>query len=61
MAESIFMKLGMYIMALEAHLNGVIHKSLPSVCVSIFLVPIVGRQRFGKNITAETNTQATIE
>jgi hypothetical protein len=33
--EPVFMKLGMYIMTPEPHLNGVLHKSLPPVCVSL--------------------------
>jgi hypothetical protein len=56
MLEPIFMKLGMYIMAPEAHINGVLHKSLPSACVYI-----VARQCLGKNITAATNKHAKIE
>jgi hypothetical protein len=35
--EPIFMKLGVYIMARE--LNGVLHKSLPSVYVSVCVYP----------------------
>jgi hypothetical protein len=42
-----------------ARLNGVLHKSLRSVCVCIPL--IVARQRLGKNVTAATNTHATTE
>jgi hypothetical protein len=50
-----------------------IEKSLPSVCMSVCVSPIVARQRFGKNplivdrqrlgrnVTAVTNTHATIE
>jgi hypothetical protein len=45
-----------------AHLNCVLHKSFPLVCVSVWVSPpIVARQRPGKNVTAATNTQATIE
>jgi hypothetical protein len=43
-----------------AHFNGVLHKSLPSVCLDEY--PLVfARQRFGENVTASTNTQAKIE
>jgi hypothetical protein len=52
------------------HLNGVLHKSLPSVCVSVCvsyllllnkgsvkgIVAFLARQRFGKHIPAATNT-----
>jgi hypothetical protein len=50
MPESVFMKLGMYIMA---------PSSIPPInkCIP----PIVARQRLGKNVTAPTNTHATIE
>jgi hypothetical protein len=34
--EAFFVKLGMYVMAPE-HLNGVLHKSLPSIYVSVYL------------------------
>jgi hypothetical protein len=44
-----------------AHLNGVLHKSLWSVCVSLCVPPIVARQRLGKNVTAATTTYATIK
>jgi hypothetical protein len=45
-----------------AHLNGVLHKSLPSsLCVCMYILPIVARQRMGKNVTAATNTHTTIE
>jgi hypothetical protein len=44
-----------------AHLNGVVHKSLPSVCVTLCISPIVARQRLVKNVNAETNTHARIE
>jgi hypothetical protein len=40
------------------HLNGVLHKSLPSVCRCISLV---ARKGVGKNVTAATKTYATIE
>jgi hypothetical protein len=35
--ELIFMKLGMYIIAPEPYLKGVLHESHPSVCVSIYV------------------------
>jgi uncharacterized membrane protein len=31
----------------RANLSGVIYKSLPSVCVSVCVLPIVARQRLG--------------
>jgi hypothetical protein len=40
--------------------NGVLHKSLPSVCVFVCVSPIVARQRLRKNVTAATNTHAKI-
>jgi hypothetical protein len=43
-----------------AHLNGVCLKSLPSVSVSVCIL-IVARQRLSENVTASTNTCATIE
>jgi hypothetical protein len=61
MPEPIFMKLGMYIIAPEPHLNGVIHKSLLLVCVPICVSPIVATQRLAKNVTVATNTHATLE
>jgi hypothetical protein len=54
-AEPIFMKLGMYIMAPE-----LIYSSRQSVCLYMY-PPIVGRQRLGKNVTTAKNTHATIE
>jgi hypothetical protein len=42
------------------HLNGILHKSLPRLCLYVY-PPIVARQRLGKNVTAATNTHATIE
>jgi pyruvate-formate lyase len=49
---------------LDISLNGVLHTSLPSVCVSVCLYvypPIVARQRLCKNVTAATITHATIK
>jgi hypothetical protein len=60
-------------MSPEPHLYGVLHKTLPSVsvtvCVSLIVAkqrlgensPIFARKRLSKNVTAVTNTQATIE
>jgi hypothetical protein len=60
MTELIFMKFGMYIMASQpistAYFINPAHQSL-SVCV----FPYVARQRLGKNVTAATNTHATME
>jgi hypothetical protein len=44
------------VVSISWHLNGVLRKSLPSVCVYV----CVARQRLGKNVTAATNTH-TIE
>jgi hypothetical protein len=72
MTEEIFMKFGMYITAPEsisaANFTNPSHQSV-SICVSPFVAKqrlgknplIVVRQRLGKNVTAETNTHATIE
>jgi hypothetical protein len=61
MPEPIFMKLGMYIMAPEPISTAYfINPSHQSVCLYVYPL-IVARQRLGKNITAETNTQVTIE
>jgi hypothetical protein len=57
-----------------AHLNGVLHKSLPSVCVSVcvslvslqgngsvkFIPPFSARQRLGKHVPAAKNTSNNI-
>jgi hypothetical protein len=43
------------------HLNGVLHKFLPSVCVSVCLSFTVARKRLGENVTAVMNTNSTIE
>jgi hypothetical protein len=61
MAEPIFMKLGMYIMAPEPIPTAYfINPSHQSVCLYVY-PPIVAKQRLGKNVTAATNTHATIE
>jgi hypothetical protein len=50
MPEPIFMKLGMYIMALEPlSMTYFINFSHQSVCLYVY----VARQRFGKNVTTE--------
>jgi hypothetical protein len=61
MAESIIMKLGTYIMAPEPISTAYfINLSHQSVCLHVY-PPIVARQGLGKNVTAATNTHATIE
>jgi hypothetical protein len=57
MAEPIFMNV---FRGTKAHLNGVLHKSLPSGSVYVFL-PVVAMQRLRKNVTTATNTHATVE
>jgi hypothetical protein len=47
--------------ATKAHLNGVFYKFLPSVRVSTSVSPVVATQWLVKNVTAATNTNATIE
>jgi hypothetical protein len=57
MPETIFMKLGMYIMAPEpisgAYFINPYHQSVCQICIS----PIVARQRLGKHVPAATNTR----
>jgi hypothetical protein len=76
MAEQNFIKLGMYLFYHHTwtHLNGVLHKSLPLVCVSVCVSfpsllgkdsikcnsHFIVKQRFGKHVTAATNN-VTIE
>jgi hypothetical protein len=67
MPEPVFMKLDAYarmnVVCMSWHLSPsqrLLHKSLPSVCVSV-CSPIVARQRLGKNVTAATNMQETLE
>jgi hypothetical protein len=56
-----FMKLGTYIMAREPISTAYfINPSRQSVCLYLY-PPVVARQRLGKNVTAATNTHATIE
>jgi hypothetical protein len=52
--QSLWNLVYIYIYGTKAHLNGVFHKSLPSVCVCI--PPIVARQRPDKRVPAATNT-----
>jgi hypothetical protein len=59
MPETIFLKLHTYITA-PGPINGILHKYPPSVCVPVHS-PISARQQLSKNITAATNTHATIE
>jgi hypothetical protein len=40
-----------------AHLNGVLHKSLPSVCDCMCIPPFVARQMFCKHIPAAKNAR----
>jgi hypothetical protein len=59
--ESIFMKLNMCIMAPEPiSMEYFINPSHQSVCLHLYS-SIVARQRLGKNATAATNIQATVE
>jgi hypothetical protein len=44
-----------------AHLNGVLHKSLPSVCVPACVSPIVATLRPVKKFTAAKNKKVTEE
>jgi hypothetical protein len=61
MVELICMKLGMCIMAPEPiSTTHFINPSHQSVCIYVY-PPIVARQRLGKNGTAPTDTQATLE
>jgi hypothetical protein len=57
------MKLGMYIMTPESiSMAYFINLSDQSLCLYVYeYTPIVARQRLGKNVTAATNTQASIE
>jgi hypothetical protein len=58
MPEPLFMKLGMYIMAPEPISTAYfVIPSHQSVCLYVY----VAGQRFSKNVTAATNTDATIE
>jgi hypothetical protein len=57
MHELVFMKLGMHIVAPEPSSTA---QSLPSVCVSVSLSPIVARQRLSKKVSVATNTYAIV-
>jgi hypothetical protein len=59
--EQFFMKFGMYIMTPEpASTTYCINPSRQSVCLYVY-PHTVARQRLGKNVTASSNTHATIE
>jgi hypothetical protein len=61
MAELIFMKLGLYIMALEPISTAYfINPSHQSVCLYVY-PPVGARQQQGKNVTTAKDTHATIE
>jgi hypothetical protein len=61
MAEPIFMKLGMYIMAPEPISTAYfINPSYRPQCLHVY-PPVVSRQRLGKNVSVATNTHATVE
>jgi hypothetical protein len=61
MAEPIFMKLGMYITALEAvSMAYFINPSHQSVYLYVYPT-VVARQRLSKNMTAAMNTHVTEE
>jgi hypothetical protein len=69
-AEPICMKFSMYIIAPDPHLNGVLHKPLPSVCVFVCvsflslldnslvtcIPPFIARQWLGTHVPVATNT-----
>jgi hypothetical protein len=60
MAEPMFIKFGMYIMAPEPILAAYfINLSYQSVCMYVY--PIVARQGLGKNVTTAKNTRATLD
>jgi hypothetical protein len=73
MAEPLFMKYWYVYHGTWAHLNGVLNISFTSVCIYTMYPltvarqrlrqnpPIVAMQRFGKEVTAATNTKTTIE
>jgi hypothetical protein len=61
MPEPIYLELGMYIMAPEPISAAYfINPSHQSVCLYVY-PRIVARQRLGKSVTTETNTDAAIE
>jgi hypothetical protein len=56
------MKFGVYIVAPEPITTAYfINPSHQSVCLYVYPLNVVARQRLGKNVTAATNTHATIE
>jgi hypothetical protein len=55
--EQIYTKSGMYIMAPDHIFLNPAHQS---VCLYVY-PPVVASQRLGKNVTATTNTYATVE
>jgi hypothetical protein len=60
MVQPIFMKLGMYIMTRDPiSVACFINPSSQPVCLYVYPL-IVARQRLGKDVTAATNTDATI-
>jgi hypothetical protein len=71
-AQPVFMKLGMLIMTPE-HISAAyfVKPSHQSVCPNVYPAivarqrlgnnPVFARQRLGKNVTAATNTHATVE
>jgi hypothetical protein len=62
MPEPVFMKLGIYVYHCTwAYLNGVLHKCLSSVCLSLSVSPIDARKRLSNDVTAAKNTHATIK
>jgi hypothetical protein len=60
MPDPIFMQMYLY-HDNWPHLNGILHESLPSVCMSVCFPPFIAKKRLDKNIIAATNTHATIE
>jgi hypothetical protein len=61
MAEPVFMKFGMYIMAPEPISTAYfVNPSRQPVCLYVYPT-IVARKRLGKNATVATNTHATLE
>jgi hypothetical protein len=60
MVETIFVDLGMYIMAPEPITSTYFRNPYRVVCLCVYR-PIFARQRPGKNVTSVTNTHATVE
>jgi hypothetical protein len=61
MAEVIFMKLGIYIRAPEPISMAYFMNPPISLCVYMYIHPIVARQQLSKCVTAATNTHTTVE